>query len=97
FDCCDRAGRARVAGRQESDRGNEQGAGIELVRSIGLDERAESRIERLLAHFIADLVADAAPPVERALEAERFPAFDRAIESDPRHDLGIGEMLAPAA
>src|SRR5262249_7893082 len=29
--------------------------------------------------------------------AELLRAPDRAIEGDPRHDLGIGEVLAPAA
>jgi hypothetical protein len=38
-----------------------------------------------------------APALERSGQIVHFRALDRAIEGDPRHCLGIGEVLAPAA
>src|SRR5262249_51462140 len=93
----DRADHALIVGPQESDGGNEQSAGIELPRAICLHERPKLWIEGFFAHLIADFLADGAPSVERAFEAECFSALDRAIECNPRLDFGIGEMLASAA
>ena len=50
-------------------------------------------IEAALAHLVVNLVAQLAPVVERPFEPEGLRALDRAIEGDPGHDLGIGEML----
>src|SRR5207245_2550841 len=97
LDRFDRAPHPRVFRRQETDRGDEQRACIQVLRSIGLDERAEGRIKRLLAHLRVNLSAQVAPMVERPIEAESLDSLDRAVESDPRHHFRISEMLAPSA
>ena len=46
---------ARVVGGQEADERNQQEARVELLRAVGLDERAERRVEAALADLRMDL------------------------------------------
>ena len=78
---------ARIGNRQETDAGQQQQAGVELFRAIGLHEGAELLVVTALANVVANLVAQLAPFVERPFEPERFRTFDRAIEGDPGHRL----------
>src|SRR5262249_58509222 len=66
-------------------------------RPIGLDEAPELRVEAPTAHVGVNCGGELTPAIERRFEAELLRAFDRAIEGDPCHDLGIGEVLGPAA
>ena len=79
--------------RQEADAGQQQQAGVELGRAIGLHERSQLFVKTALADVFANLIAQLAPVVERPFKPERLRALDCAIERDPSHDLRIGEML----
>ena len=68
-----------------------------MLRPIGLDEAPELRVEAAPAHVGVNGGGELTPAIERPFEAELLRALDRAIEGDPRHDLGIGEVLGPPA
>src|SRR5262249_43761165 len=97
LDRIDRADNARIGYRQEADARQQQQAGVELVATIGLHECTELRVVTPRADVVANLVTQFAPIVDWPFEAEILRALDGAIESDPGHDLGIGEMLSWAS
>src|SRR5262249_58815544 len=53
--------------------------------------------ERASANFFMDLGPQPAPALDRTFEAVLFNAVNGAIERDPGHDLGKGEMARLAA
>src|SRR5262249_60417902 len=53
--------------------------------------------ERASANFFMDLGPQPAPALDRTFEAVLFNAVNGAIERDPGHDLGKGEMAGLAA
>ena len=55
LDCFHRGTKARIGGRQESDRGNQQQARVELFASVGLNEAAKLPIESVAADVVVDL------------------------------------------
>src|SRR6185312_7591081 len=75
----------------------EQQACIQGFRAIGLHEAAELGIVGLGAYVGVDGVGNLAPMRGRPLVAELLNKFHGAVESDPDHDLGMGEMLARPA
>ncbi len=83
FDGRDAAAHARVRHRQEAHRRQQQDAGIEQLRTVGLDERILLTIKAVFADIAADGVAQGPPAIERRLEFKSFGAFDSAIERDP--------------
>ena len=85
FESSQGAANARVGGRQEPHRGQQQDTGIEQLRAVGLDERVLPGIKTLLADIAADLVAQASPAIEWPVVAEFFGALNGAIECDPGH------------
>ena len=88
---------ARVLGRQEPDQRQQQQARVQLLAAVGLDEGAELGVEALRADLAVDPLAQRAPAVDRALEPELLDRADRAVEGDPGHDLGVGEVASAAA
>src|SRR5262245_65156868 len=68
-----------------------------MFRPIGLDEASELLVEAATAHVGVNCGGELTPAIERRFEAELLRALDRTIEGDPCHDLGIGEVLGPAA
>src|SRR5262249_58194235 len=86
-----------IVGRQKADQRQEQKAGVEVFRPIGLDEAPELLIEAATAHVGVNCGGELTPASDRPFEAELLRALDRTIEGDPCHDLGLGELLAPAA
>src|SRR4051812_40839110 len=97
FDRGQRAADARIIRRQESHRRQQQDAGIEHLRAIGLDEGIQFEIKSSRADVEMDGIAQRAPLVERRLEAEHLGALDAAVERDPGHYLRRHIMLACAA
>src|ERR1051326_727971 len=93
----DRAAHARVLRGQETERGNQQQARIEIAGAVALHETAEVLVETVAADVRVNLGAQGAPAIDRAFEPKAFRALDRAIECDPGHDLRIGELLAARA
>ena len=92
-----RAEHARIRGRQEAHRRQQQDAGIEHLRAIGFDEAFSSR-SKPFSQTSRWMVSRNAPPlIERRLEAERLGALDAAVERDPCHHLRRYVMLAVAA
>jgi len=59
-----------------SHRRQQQDAGIEQLRSVGLDERILLAIKAVFADIAADGVAQGPPAIERRLEFKSFSAFD---------------------
>ena len=94
-----RADDARVGRRQKADERQQQQARIERLRPVGLNKAAELGIERLAADVLVDLVAHPPPALERV--SRQPPScsqiLDRPVEGDPRHDLGMREMLRRSA
>ena len=72
FDRRDGAANARVRGRQEAHRRQQQDAGIEQLRAIGFDERIQPGIKALFADIAMDGIAQPPPAIERRVEAESF-------------------------
>src|SRR5262245_47923275 len=87
-----RRAHARVAGRQEADEWNEEGAGVELACAIALHKGTELGVIGTLTHFLVNLIAELAPTLERPLQLKVLDAFDGAVEGDPGHDLGVREV-----
>src|SRR5205814_8311054 len=64
LDLFDSATHARIARWEESNNGNQQGAGVKQLGAIGLDERAELIVEALLAYLVVNLFAQRSPPID---------------------------------
>ena len=92
----DRAVNPGVVRRQEADKGNEQKAGVERRCAKKLDKGVARRIEAAGAHLLMDRGSDGAPALERTAEFELLDRAHCAIEGDPGHDLGMGEVLRTA-
>ena len=71
---------ARVVGRQEAGRGDQQQAGVELLRAIGDDEAVELGVEALGADIGMDHLAQR-PPRPRPGRRGRIPAIMRTPRS----------------
>src|SRR5215472_10497901 len=97
LDCLDRAPNARVGCGEEADEGEQQEAGVKLLRAVRLRERAELGIEAAFADVPVNLVADRAPAVDRPLELVLLDGPYRAVERHPRHRLRVDEVAAPTA
>ena len=91
------ASHTRVRGRQEPNQGHHQHGGVQRIGAVVLHERAALRVAGVSANVFVDLVTQRLPLFNWPLEAEAFGALYRAVESHPRHDFGVGEMLARAA
>src|ERR1035438_805743 len=94
FDCTDNA---RISAWQKADQRHQKQSGIELIRSVGLDETALLRAECALADFRVNRVAQHLPFLNRSFILELFRKQHRAVEGYPGHHLRIGEMLRPPA
>ena len=90
----DRAAHARIACRQKAYERHQQHARVERVGAVMLREGAAARVERLAADVVVNFLPQRLPARDRALESELLGQLDGAVESHPRHDLGIGEVLA---
>ena len=87
----------RIVRRQEADERHQQHARIELVRAVGLGERAATRVPGALEDLRLDLVPELAPPLHRALAPELLVRADGPVERHPRHHLGMREVAVRAA
>src|SRR3546814_12848812 len=63
-----------------------------LFRS--LHETVLRRVEAFVADLGMNRVAHGAPAFQRRMQAELFGRTHRAVEGDPGHHLGMGEMPA---
>src|SRR5215208_7599654 len=88
---------AWVQWRKKPDRRQQQQAGIELLRSVRLDEAAQFAIESSLADLVVNRLPQRAPLVDLASQPAPLHRLDPAVEGHPRHDLGMGEMSGTAA
>src|SRR5262249_12842224 len=77
---------------EKPDSRQQQQTGVNLPAAIRLHESASLGIETVGANVGADLVANTAPAVQWTAEAESFSTLDTAVDSNPRHHIGIGEM-----
>ena len=94
----DRAANTLVAGGKEPDERHEQQARVDSVRAVRLHERCRARGSNAFSQTSSwMLLAKGAPAVERPIEMTLLGAVDGAIERDPGHDLGMGEVLRRAA
>src|SRR5580698_5291727 len=83
--------------RQKAELRDEQQTRVQILRSVGLNERVPARVESLPAHLGVDRVAYPLPARERRLEPVALRILDDAIERNPSHDLRMREMpLRPA-
>ena len=80
-----------VVGGEEPNERHHQQAGIEFDGSIELGERPDLGVPPLLANLGMDRIPDDAPLVGRSLQTVDFDTANGAVESDPGHDLGVGE------
>src|SRR6185312_12732867 len=62
-----------------------------------LHEARAVAVVAVTAHICMDGFPRYPPLLERAVHTELLGRSDGAVEGHPRHDLGIGELLAPAA
>ena len=88
---------ARIGGGKKTDQRHEQQGGVELLRAVGLHEGVLLFVEGLGADFGVDGVAERLPLFDGAFVTELFGEQNGAIEGDPGHHLGIGEVLRAAA
>ena len=93
----DGAANARVRGRKETHRRQQQDAGIEHLRTIGFNESVLPGIKAVFADIATNRIAQSPPAIERCVKSESFGAFDAAVERHPGHDLGRDIALALAA
>ena len=84
----------RIVGRQKAYLGYQQRARIQKIAVIRLGEGAQFGIECAPADLFVDLGPDPTPVLDRTIESKQFDALDGAIERDPDHDLGMGEVTA---
>src|SRR5581483_8982938 len=89
-----RAGDARILGRQKTDQRNHQQAGIWLRRAVILHEGILVAVEALFAYLVVDGIAERTPAINGAFDVEFFDGLDGAVEGYPGHDLGMCEMAA---
>ncbi len=83
-------------GRKPTTR-HEQQRGIELRRPVGLNESIFPLVECACADLLVDGIANAFPLCHRRFELALIGKQDGAIEGNPRHHLGVGKLLRPAA
>src|SRR4051812_8099923 len=91
------AANSRDVWRQKADERDEQHTGVGERRAVRLDEGIDVRVERFCADIGMNLVAHGAPVVDRSVESKRLGALDRAVESNPSHDLRVSEVARRAA
>src|SRR5690606_1801727 len=72
-------------------------ARIERVCTVILGKCAKIGVERPLANVVVNVLPNGFPAFDRTFNTELLRKLNRAIECDPGHDLGIGEVLTPAA
>src|SRR5262249_40669801 len=88
---------AGIARRKEPDGRQQQQAGVEFLRAIGTNECTEAGVETPRAHVGVDTIAHLAPFLNWPRQLEYPRAADRPVESEPRHGLGVREVLAATA
>src|SRR5262249_42485972 len=77
---------------QESGETEHEEARVKLFAAIALREGAKFGVEPLGADIVVDLLAQAAPMLERPDKTEFLDAPDAAIEGYPSHDFRISEV-----
>src|ERR1700751_3242272 len=77
--------------------GNKKKAGVQFLRAIGTNECPETRVKTPRAHVGMDAVAHLAPFLNWPRQLEYLRAADRAVESNPRHRLGMREVFSATA
>src|SRR5262249_10226639 len=87
----------RVFGGKKADQWDQQQAGIELLRSVGLDKAVKVAVETVFTDLGVDFVGDLAPALPWVAECLSFQLVRRAIERDPSHDLRMNKVLLAAA
>jgi hypothetical protein len=87
LDCLDGAADARVLGWQEPGGPDQQEAGVEFARAVGLGEGVPFGVVALAADLGVDPVADLPPARERSRQPCLLDGFDGAVEGDPGHYL----------
>src|ERR1700688_3800103 len=92
LDRLQRAEHTRFIRRQESDRGQEQQAGVELLRSVGLHKASKFQIEAPPAHLVVDFRRHRPPALYRPFQSKFFRTLDRPVEGYPSHHFRISEM-----
>ncbi len=93
----ERATHSRILRGQEADQRNEQSTRVEVLRSVALHEGSEFGVKAVAADIIMNSLAQLAPSIEWTIELEMFDGLDGAVECDPRHHLGVDEVLPVAA
>src|SRR5215469_3752789 len=96
FDGLDGCNHTSVRCWQEADERDEQETRIQCSRTITLHKRAHTGIKSVLADIFVNLVAQAAPVIERSSQFEALKIFDSAIHSHPRHHFRVRELLSPS-
>src|SRR6478672_4273957 len=76
LDRCDRAAHARVACGEEADERDQEQAGVELLRAVGLDEAAKRLVVPTLEHLRSDLVANLMPTIDWTIQSVLFDGAD---------------------
>ena len=97
LDGVDGAEHPRVVAVDEADEREHQQRGVDLVGVVVLGEGVALGVEALGQHLVAHLVAQLAPPLDRAVEAVLLDARGRPVEGGPDHDPGVGEVPQRAA
>ena len=90
----DGAQHTRILWWEEPADRDEQKAGIQPFASVVLHERIACLVKAMRAHVSVNLIAHAAPPIERHRAARGLCELDRAVEGGPGGDLGIRGVLS---
>src|SRR6185437_8504473 len=97
MDRLDGAAHPRVGDRQEAELWQEEEAGVQAIAAEALHEAVLAAVEALAADGCVNFVAQRLPALERRVEPVGFGVVQRAIEGDPAHHLGEGEVASSAA
>ena len=87
---------AWIVRRQKAHDRYHQQARVELAAAEALGEGVAAAVEPVLANHRVHLITNVSPPLHRSLQIETLRITHRAIEGNPRHDLRVGEVAAPA-
>ena len=86
-----------VIGWKKTNEGNQKQTCVQARRAEGLHEAIDLSVEPALAHFRVYFIGDPSPFSPGLMKRFGLDAARRAIERDPRHHLGMHEVLSLAA
>jgi hypothetical protein len=96
LNCFESSANPWVIGRKKTDERNQKQARIQALRAEGLHEAIDLPVEPALTNFRVNLIGDPSPFSPRLMKRLGLYGARRAVERDPRHHLGMHEVLSLA-